>query len=304
MEKQEKKQKKILTDNRLTTIGKREASYEGLAEGFQNGEDGVYNLINDNKHMIFRPKIEITEADVAEVPTLAELRQDIRNWEQSLKKASGRDAYLIKNALIEMRKDQYVLKQQWRQPITATKVCKTITPPLPLEDTSYYADGEIVIQGISLMSPVIVSTILQNYSRFAEDAWGRFDSDLYYLMQEFDAVASLALQEAPLLERLVELKVDGVQNAAIQEILKDEFDVEYTVEYLSSLWRKKIPKIIAEKAQELFLIDCDALPLKQCGRCKKSKPAHPLFFNRNKASYDGFYSICKACRNKRKGVEH
>jgi len=30
MEKQEKKEKKILTDNRLSTVGKRETSFEGL----------------------------------------------------------------------------------------------------------------------------------------------------------------------------------------------------------------------------------------------------------------------------------
>ena len=49
MEKQEKKEKKILTDNRLMTVNKRETSFEGLVSQFENGEDGIYNLINEDK---------------------------------------------------------------------------------------------------------------------------------------------------------------------------------------------------------------------------------------------------------------
>ena len=37
MEKQEKKEKKILTDNRLMTVNKRETSFEGLVSQLENG---------------------------------------------------------------------------------------------------------------------------------------------------------------------------------------------------------------------------------------------------------------------------
>ena len=53
MEKQEKKEKKILTENRMCTVNKRETSFEGLVSQLENGEDGIYNLINDNKNSIF-----------------------------------------------------------------------------------------------------------------------------------------------------------------------------------------------------------------------------------------------------------
>ena len=48
MEKQEKKEKKILTENRLATINKREISFECLVSQLENGEDGIYNLISDD----------------------------------------------------------------------------------------------------------------------------------------------------------------------------------------------------------------------------------------------------------------
>ena len=48
MEKQEKKERKILTENRMCTVNKRETSFEGLVSQFENGEDGFYNLIKQN----------------------------------------------------------------------------------------------------------------------------------------------------------------------------------------------------------------------------------------------------------------
>lgn len=72
MEKQEKKEKKILTENRLATINKRETSYENLASKFENGEDGIYNIVNEDKHVIFQPKISITKKDREEIPELSQ----------------------------------------------------------------------------------------------------------------------------------------------------------------------------------------------------------------------------------------
>ena len=53
MEKQERKEKKILTENRMATVNKRETSFEGLVSQFENGEDGIYNLVTEDKNQIF-----------------------------------------------------------------------------------------------------------------------------------------------------------------------------------------------------------------------------------------------------------
>jgi hypothetical protein len=70
MEKQERKERKILTDNRMTTVNKRETSFEGLVSQFENGEDGIYNLIANDKNVIFQPKISITKKDLEEITEL------------------------------------------------------------------------------------------------------------------------------------------------------------------------------------------------------------------------------------------
>ena len=71
MEKQERKEKKLLTENRLSTVNKRETSYEGLISQLENGEDGIYNMINADKNAIFSPKVMITKQDVEEIPNMA-----------------------------------------------------------------------------------------------------------------------------------------------------------------------------------------------------------------------------------------
>jgi hypothetical protein len=74
-------------------------------------------------------------------------------------------------------------------------------------------------------------------------------------MQDLDVLVEKTLRkDYPLYYKLLIYKIDGKSNVEIQELLKDEFDTTYTVEYLSSLWRNKIPKMIAEKAKENYLI--------------------------------------------------
>ena len=74
-------------------------------------------------------------------------------------------------------------------------------------------------------------------------------------MEDLDVLVDSTLKkDFPLYYKLLIYKIDGRSNLEIQEALKDEFGITYTVEYLSSLWRNKIPKLIAEKAKENYLI--------------------------------------------------
>jgi hypothetical protein len=85
IERAERKERQIMTDNRMATINKRETSLEGLISQLENGEDGIYNLINESKSTILQPKISITKKDLEEIPFLAQLRDSIERWEGMLK---------------------------------------------------------------------------------------------------------------------------------------------------------------------------------------------------------------------------
>lgn len=304
MEKQERKERNILTDNRMTTVNKRECSFEGLVSQLENGEDGIYNLVNEDKNVIFQPKIQITQRDLDTIPYLKQLRDTINAWEAAAKHASGKDAFIMKKALIEMRKDQYLIKQAYYQSIVSCKLTKTSRVTPPLEDKSYLKGSEIVVKGISLMDTKTVSAVLCNYTKLKEDSWDQFDGDTWYLMQDFDKLCTKALADYPIYDRIVEWKIDGKPNSEIQKLLDEEFNQTYSVEYISSLWRNKIPKVIAEQAKEDFLIweyTRRGYPMKKCSKCGQIKPANNLFFSKNKTSKDNWYSICKKCRNKKRG---
>lgn len=302
MEKQEKKERKILTENRMMTVNKRETSFEGLVSQLENGEDGIYNLISENKNQIFQPKVTITKKDLEEIEPLRQLREAINLWEAKLKVTEGKDAFTIKKALIEMRKDQYLIKNAYRRPIVFNKLTRSRNfIALPDKTCRFDADGYPIPEGVSLLDPAVCSAILCNYSRLKQDSSDQFEGDLYYLMDSFDEIADVALKDYPLYEKIVECKIDGLQNIQIQEILQMEFGIKHSLEYISSLWRKKIPKLIASAAEDQYLdwyyLNEEKGKYKRCSRCGQIKLAHNKYFSKNKTSKDGFYSICKKCRN-------
>lgn len=305
MEKQEKKDKKILTDNHLVTVNKRECSFEGLVSQLEKGEDGIYNLITENKNTIFQPKISITPHDLETIPYLRQLREAIENWERALKKASGREAFIIKKALIEMRKEQYIIKQAYQKPVIPCKLTRNIRHYLPIDDKSKLQIRSglsplIKIDGISLMDPNVIKAILNNYSTLKEDTYGQFNGDIWYLLKTFEDTCDEALEDFPIYQTILELKIDKEQNQTIQDTLRQKFGETYSIEYISNLWRNKIPNLIATKAKENFLIwyyKKNNFPMKKCTKCGQIKPANNAFFSKNNTSKDQFYSICKKCRN-------
>lgn len=303
-----KRQDSVNTDNRLITINKRQTSFQGLVGKFENGEDGVYNLFTEDKNIIFTPKISITEEDLAEIPALRQLRTAIEQVENAAKTARGKRKYLLKKQIIQMRQDQYVIKTSYKQPIFCLNAVKNFSSMSFDDNISISQNGKIKDKSlISFMNPKHVSALLRNYSRLKEDCYGKFYTDGYYMMESLDKLVDKALKEKyPLYYSLLIYKIDGKSNLEIQDLLKKEHGIRHSVEYISSLWRNKIPKLIAEQAEIDFLhwyyLEKEKGKWKKCSRCGEVKLAHNKFFSKNNSSKDGFYSICKQCRNKRKRI--
>lgn len=302
-----KKEKKYLTSNRMVTINKRETSYEGLVAKLENGEDGIYNFMTGgDKNILLVPKIRITNEDIENVPGLRELRQEIKRVQEKKKTATGRQKYLLTKQLIQMRQDQYVLKSSYKPPIVTMKITKSVNQVdlnerIKIDKKSGEPTSDCLV---SLFNPHHICCVLNNYSKLKEESWGHFDSDWWYFMEDFDNLVERALkQKYPVLHEIVKLKIDGFQNKEVVKHIKQNYDTIYSVEYLSALWRKRIPKIIAEKAKEEWIIwnysYKEKGQWKRCSKCHEVKLAHPYFFSRNKTSKDGWYSMCKDCRKKK-----
>lgn len=306
MTKEEKKSKKINTENRLVTINKRETSLEGLMTKFESGQDGFYNIVIENdKNIILSPKISITAEDLAELPQLRDLHQAINLVIQAGNKTSGRRRYLLKKQLIEMYQDQYVIKNSLKQPILCMSAIKNFHSIAFDDDIEVTEDGNVIDRSmISLMNYKHISALLCNYSRLKEDCYNKLDSDGYYMMESLDNLIEQALIIYPLYYDLMVFKIDGCSNAEIQQKLNQKYNIKHSFEYISSLWRNKIPKLIAEQAKKNYLEWYYTIQergvWKKCSRCGQIKLAHNLFFSKNTSSKDGFYSICKTCRNAKK----
>ena len=232
----EKQEKKILTENRLSTINKREISFEGLSMQFENGEDGVYNLITN---------------DIETIPFLRQLREGIEAWEEAFPRAQGKDRYIIKNALIEMRKEQYIIKDAFLKPIETVKLTSSIFSPkldesISLEPFSY--------SGVTLVDPLVVSALLCEYSKLKSDSYKNIKSDTWCLIYDLDKLIEKAMRPHPKFKRILELKINNYQNIEIQKIIQAEFAIYHSQEYFSTVWRNKIPSLIAEAAKKDYLV--------------------------------------------------
>lgn len=309
MDKEERKKKKILTENRLITVNKRETSFEGLVGKLENGEDGIYSMITNDKNILFQPKVTITQEDIDNIPPLKQLQEAIAAAEEESKTARGRRAFQLKKSIIAMRQDQYVILNAYKPPVRCMNLIRS-AHKIDLSETISFdpETGELISNGlINFFNPKHISAVLCNYSSLKEEAWDKISSDLKWMMEDLDGLIDRALKERhPMYYDLLVYKIDGKQNAEIQELLYEDYNIKHSVEYISSLWRNKIPKLIAETAVNEYLTwyytFVERGKWKRCSRCGQIKLAHNNFFSKNNTSKDHFYSICKDCRNRKNNL--
>ena len=304
IEKAERKQGYILTNNRMVTVNKRETSYEGLVSKLENGEDGIYNMIINDKNVLLDQKKEITQEDIDTIPGLKELKDAIEKVEATAREATGKRKFLLKQQIIEMRQDQYVIKNAFRQPMYCRSLTKTLAKINLDEKITMNEKGEIISTGaINFFNPAHIVALLCNYAGLKMETWDKFSVDMRWMLLDLEKLIDGALKEKyPIYYKIVIYKIDGKTNLEIQELLEEEFGIKHSVEYISSLWRNKIPKLISEYAEVDWLnwhfTQEERGKWKRCTRCGQIKLAHNKFFSKNSTSKDHFYSICKECRNK------
>ena len=195
MDKKERKEKNILTENRMITVNKRETSYQGLVSKFENGEDGLYNLFNEDKNVILTPKVSITKQDIEEIKPLKDLREAIEIVKEQEQKATGKRKFLLKKQIIEMCQNQYTIKGDFKQPMYGSNTIKSFTKADLHDDIVIDAAGEPHNRGfISFFNPKHISALLCNYSALKEDSYGNFIDDAYYLMQDLDNLIEKTLK--------------------------------------------------------------------------------------------------------------
>ena len=304
--KERKEEYPITTPNREVTLEKRQISYDGLAEKLENGEDGLYSLISNDKEIKLDNKDPITPKDIKEIPGIKDSMDIIASFEKQYEKATGSKRKTLKTAIIETWKQIYTIKSDYK--ISAsfstnkTKYLAYIDIPEEIE----FDERDIPYSNspLSLLNPEHVSFLLQYYQPLKEETWELLDSDMRWHLIDLEELAAKALeQKYPLLWDVLIWKVDKLTNKQIKEKVLAKYGEDHSEQYYSSIWRKRIPKLISEQAQKRYLITyCLRNKVgywKRCSKCGRLKLGNPLFFSKNSGG-DNFYSQCKECRNSKK----
>lgn len=307
--KERQKDYPITTPNREQTIDKRQISYEGLVDKLENGEDGIYSLMSNNKEMKLDNREPLTEED-KKIPGIAEGLKVIEKLEWQYKHAAGARRKSLKKAIIETWKQLYLIKSSYKIGTTIstnkTQYLANIDIPEEIEWVDGYPKSKSLL---SLLNPDHVSFLLQYYQPLKEESWYLLESDMLWHLIDLEEVASAALEKKyPMLWDILIWKVDGNSNKQIREKILKEYGVDHTEQYYSSIWRKRIPKLISKEVEKRYIIKYylnnykkdSSLNWKICSKCGKLLPAHPFFFPKN-SNKEGFYSQCRECRNRKEG---
>ena len=303
--KEKKTDKPILTKNREATIDKRQISYEGIVATLENGEDGLYNMIRNDKNQILDPRSPITDLDKETIPGLKEYMDTIDSLQSQLVHAKGAAKWSLKKAIIETWQQAYILKSSWSgavgrlKPANQIKIISHMDIP---EDVYFNEEGIPLSRAkISLLNTTHVSFLLCYYSALKEECYDNLQSDLHFILLDLENLVDKALLDKyPLLYDIVIWKVDGLTNEEIQEKVEAKYGEWHSEQYYSSVWRQRIPRLIVEEAQKQYVTwyytNVEKGYWKRCTKCGEIKLGHSLFFSRN-TSKDGWYSQCKDCKN-------
>ena len=299
----------VLTKNREATIDKRQVSYEGIVSSLENGEDGLYTMIRNDKNQILDPRDPISEEEKQNIPGMQGYMNTIQSLQKQLDKATTSSArWSLKRAIIETWQQAYILKASWNGlsgRSKPTNQIKTLIHSSIPEDVYFDKEGYPHSRAaLSLLNPTHVSFLLCYYSELKQECYDDLQSDIHFLLLDLEDLAEKALlQKYPLLYDVIIWKVDNLTNEEIQIKVNEKYGEWHTEQYYSSLWRKRIPKLIVEEAQKQYLIwyytNIEKGYWKKCSKCGEIKLGHPMFYSRN-TTKDHFYSQCKECKNRKK----
>lgn len=218
----------IVTENRKKTTNKRESSFEEIASTLQNGEDGIYGLINEDRIQLMDPRERITKEDIENIPGIKEQLEIVDRLEEQFQREVGANKYKIKKQIIETYKDIYVIKESFKnisaKPKLNSQIQAIARMPLP-EVVTLDKNNNIHVDGVSLMDPECVTLLLTHYVKFKAASHEDFTSDMKYLLLDLEALVEKTLRDEPLLMDLLEMRVEGYTGEEIQQEMERTYGV-------------------------------------------------------------------------------
>lgn len=139
--------------------------------------------------------------------------------------------------------------------------------------------------------------LLENYEDLRISATNKPESTIGFLLDTLDFYIERANLSEPK-KIILEYKKNKVQNEIIRKRLEKDFGLTHSANYISTIWKQKICKEIAEAAQlhyDYYLNREKTFAWKKCNQCGKIKLKDTREFMRKSRSSDGLARRCKEC---------
>lgn len=309
------------------------------------------------KPTISRPKYnkktgELIDIGDADIPGMTDLWDSIDRLEHWIAVVQGDLAptedfelfdngyrlYRLKHNLIDMRRQQYYLKDAYKPTLHFSQVDKPraqfidwssdATYWMPLDEWQRKVDKALIHSISKNLSdyetrinpktnqtevkwvvrrhtfdwedPSHIAALITNYDLLNDQLHDKLDTYGRTLIFDFDRYRAMA-NLSDVRSFILDCKLKRFSYPEIGQLLQEKFGLTYNDNHISSITAREIPEKIAMTAKCYHLIlETPHSELKRCFRCGKMLPRHPLFFSRNRGRRDGYSSNCKECEKLRR----
>ena len=222
--KEHKEEHPIVTKNREVTVNKRQVSFEEIVSTLENGEDGLYARITNDKNQIMDRKEKITPKDKEEIPGLRENLDLIEKLKKQFDAAIGQKRYSLKKQIIETWQQIYILKGSAKSRPASGKIPSQIKnmAHVSLEENIWLDENDMPCSDglISLFNPAHISFLLCYYSQLKQECAEDLMSDMHFLLLDLEDLVYKTLRDEPILLDLLIWKIDGRTNEEIQKLME------------------------------------------------------------------------------------
>lgn len=250
---------------------------------------------------------------------------------EKVPKLTSLQLYKMKHQLIEIRRDQYLLKDMYKPTVcmyglnTKPGMNSDLVDyniPWDIEGSNYaiaplgtLIDGDLKFLNpkqykgkdyqyninakyiFDFRNPLHIYYLEEHYIELKEKADLDPESTIHFLLDTLDFYTKFAeLNETKTL--ILEMRQQQYTNEEIRIALEEQLDVSHRINYISTIWKQQICEDIAEAAQlhyDMYLKRNDKSAWKTCNKCGESKLRDNRNFMKRARSSDGFSSHCKKC---------
>lgn len=322
---------KSLVDTKLVEI---ETKFSSFTKKKPESLDALQESVTFNerdlreyyvRNIYTKPKQRICRENDAWIPTMASLWTSIDQMQRIYDVSTGKEEpvpgerpleglrqYKWRHWLIDVRRHQFYLRDIFAPTIHFLNVKPPDEQYVDFSSDSRYVDEdgrEVVVREhtLDLTNPDHIYHLLEHYSALKQNCYEDTESPMRFILYSLEEIVDKTDLAPPRRDILV-MKVDKRLNLRIRDHLQVTYGLNYSENYISTIWKKEICVKVAAQARLMldeFLARGDEEKWKVCRVCRKKKLRDEREFVRRSVSLDGFSSRCKVCdreeRERKKG---